>query len=163
MSRGEEGFTLIEIIIFIAFISIILSALFVIFINGQDALNFSKERIEFQRVHRLLIAWISRYTRKAILIDDNPSGYDALQIKYKEEDNEEKIAFGLDDSGYFYYRKKISGSWGNARRIGDLQGNNLSFSYSGNILTVNATLLNGNKHYSFANKFFPRYSFVTTP
>ncbi len=165
MINREEGFTLFEIFIAIAIIGVILSAMLTFYFSSQDVFSFSQERINFQRAQRLIVARISRYIRKATYIDDNPSGNDEVRIGYINEGNEDGIAFGLDDNGYFYYRKRISGSWGSIEKIFDMKAKDLSFSFSNNILTISLTLLkeNGDKDYSFANKFFPRYSVITTP
>ncbi len=161
----NHGFTLIEVVIAVAIIGVILSAIFSFYFSGWDVFDFSREKIKFQRDHRLIELWISRYARKAVEINDNPAGDDEVRLLYPVDGNEDGIGFGLNSDGYFYYHKRVSGTWENKKQISDLKGKNLSFLFSDNLLTVNMTLLNknGDKEYSFSSKYFPRYPEVATP
>src|SRR6056297_2368889 len=78
--NNEKAFTLLEIIIAIAIISVITNAIFSFYFNGWDLFDFSNERVKFQRDHRLIESWVSRYVRKAIQINDNPAGEDELKL-----------------------------------------------------------------------------------
>ena len=165
MNNRENAFTILELIIAIALIGIIITAIFSFYFNGKDVFSFSREKIRYQRDQRLIEKWVASYTRKAIEIDDNPIGDDEIRILYDAEGNEDGIGFGIDSDGYFYYHKRIGGSWGTNKKITTLTGKNLSFSYMNNMLTINFTLINkdGDKEYSFSSKYYPRYPDATTP
>jgi len=169
--NNEDAFTLIEIMITIAIVTVIATAVYNAYFGSLRAWNFNKDRLEVQRVQDLTDRWISKYAKQAVFINANYSDNKTLEdgnklyLEYKDKnENLNHIAFGRESANndYLYFYNLDSGT---KKRISDLKFTELSFNYNNDLITVNAEILNNkeNNTYKFSSFFNTRLDEITTP
>lgn len=170
--KNEKGFTLIEVMITIAIVTVIAAAVYNAYFASVQAWNYNKSRLEVQRVQDLTHKWISKYARKATAVNPNynnnslTADQDLLYLQYNDAGTIKEVAFGrgsnTDDYLYFY---DITNS--SQKKISDLKFKTLNFyyfeenapvDYFKNLIEVEAEILNQNenKTYKFSSRFDPR-------
>lgn len=178
--KKEKGFTLIEVMITVAIVSIIAVAVYNAYFGSLKAWNYNKNRLEVQRVQDLTHRWISQYARKAKYINPNytttsfTAADNLLYLEYEEDGNTKEVAFGLgsnnEDYLYFY---DITGD--SKRKISNLKFDFMNFDYykkseaaAGenfyDLIKMDAGIMYAdNELYQYSSYFNPRFVEITTP
>src|SRR6056297_3952655 len=68
--RENNGFTLLEIILAIAIIGLVITALFNINMAGFNFLNYNQDRVELQNQARLITTNLEKYIRNGVFAKD---------------------------------------------------------------------------------------------
>lgn len=145
----QKAFTLIEVIIVIAIIGIISSAIYLSYFDTIRVWAFNQDRIEVQQSQDVINRWLERYTRQAKVVDDSVSGQ--LTIEYPNSNN---IVFYLNSDDLF----SATINSGNERVISQLKFDSLNFDFNNNLIEMTAVINNSKETntYTFNNLYYPR-------
>ena len=143
MKENEKGITLIEIMIVIAVIGVLISAIYLSYFSANNVFRFNSERIIFHRDQRLISETMDEYIRSADTININGN---ELEI------NGSDVVFKENDDNYFVISKN-----GNEKILTQsFVDSNPSFEYNNKALTINLTLIRNDETYSFQETFYKR-------
>jgi prepilin-type N-terminal cleavage/methylation domain-containing protein len=147
--KAEQGMTLIEVIIVIALISIISSAIYMTYTDSIKIWFFNKERVEVQQNHDIVQRWLERYIRQAKAVDYSVNKQ--LKIEFNESD---EILFLLSNE---YFSAKINSD--PVKQISNLKFENIDFAPTAdNLVEVTSQIKNKKetKTYDFKSVYYPR-------
>ncbi|MFW6029779.1 MAG: prepilin-type N-terminal cleavage/methylation domain-containing protein [Halanaerobiales bacterium] len=145
----KNAFTLIEVILVIAIIGIISSAIYLSYFETIRVWAFNQDRIEVQQDQDLINRWLERYTRQARSVDDSVS--EQLTIEYP---NSNTIVFYLNSDNLF----SIIINGGKERIISQLKFKSLNFDFDNDLIEMKTEINNskGTNTYQFNNLYYPR-------
>ncbi|MCK8825284.1 PilW family protein [Fuchsiella alkaliacetigena] len=168
--REEQAVTLIELLIVIAIIGIIFTAIYSTQLTGWRVWNFSQDQVELQQTARLLMMIVARDVRRAMEVEVKDEGYRVVLIYMEEEQAEEeevqKIEYEIDDNEVKRRKKeKEDGkvNWGNRQplttEIIDLeayQEQKPPFNKEDRLVTIIFNLKKRDHNYQLENKIYFR-------
>ncbi|SDB98750.1 PilW family protein [Halanaerobium congolense] len=147
--KDEQGITLIEVILVIALISIISSAIYMTYTDSIKVWFFNKERVEIQQNHDIVQKWLERYVRQAKTVDYSVDKQ--LTIEFNESD---EILFFLNNG---FFSAKINSE--PVKQISNLKFQDIYFNpTTDNLVEVTSEIENkkGTKTYNFKSIYYPR-------
>ena len=143
--KNNKGFTLIEVLVSIAIIGLVITALYNMNIAGFNFLAYNQDRVELQREARLISTNLETQIRKSSGIDNDMSDQDNLYF---------------DNGDRFYVQNNIlkfnDSSSGTTRNITTDVISSHSFSYDGESVIFDFVLNLDNSSYEIHNRFYPR-------
>lgn len=139
----NKGFTLIEVIVSIAVIGLIISALFNINLAGWKFFNYNQDRVDLMSEGRLISTNLERKIRSSNGIDTDAS-------------NSNKLVFSNGDQFYVNSQKLFFESNGNTRSITTDVINSYNFDIVDDLVKFNFVLVKDDSTYEINNKFYPR-------
>ena len=168
MKYRDEGFTLIEIIVSIAVIGLVVTAVFNINLAGWQFYNYNQDRVEIKNDARLISTNLERQIRKSagaslqdimgdssldlILSNGDTDGDGNINYKiFFVEDSQLKIGDinGTLNSSNVFNIRKITGNYINNSNYFSIPGPN-------DLVSFNFQLQKDNSSYTISNKFYPR-------
>lgn len=169
--KNNNGFTLIEIIISIAVIGLVITALFNINIAGWQFLNYNQDRVELQNQARLITTNLEKNIRNAIVAEPiyenkalaviTADNLDSNNIVFLVNINKQLIMGYIDKSletikGYSL--STIETNLYNKRNITNSVINSYNFEKKSNdkLISFNFELVKDKSRYKISNKFYPR-------
>lgn len=161
VNKNESGITLIELMVAIAIIGVVISALYLSYFSSVGVFSFNRAQTEFHRDQRLISENIAKKVRSAESINDNfnPGSLPIAGLLLKNDDDE-KIFFGINSNNYFYVDNDPAAAGG--ERV--ISQNKISvdsniFNYTDGVLEMKITLINNDgKEYTFIESYNPRLS-----
>jgi len=141
----QKGITLIEIILIIAILGIISTAIYSAYFQGVKVLNFNNERIEVQRAQDLVYSRLAHSIRP-------------LQISDLTIINNNELVINSNTSYYLNGNNLVIDNGSNIRKISDLEFQEIIFTINDNKLYLDAKIFNPSKTavFTFTNVFYPR-------
>jgi len=103
--KQEQGLTLIEIMVVLAVIGIISTAIYNVQLTGFKAFKFNQKRLNLNQEARIAMLKMSKKIKKANKIKDGSWPTDNLVIKWKESDNSIYFAKYWIENYKLYYNE----------------------------------------------------------
>ncbi|WP_408956424.1 PilW family protein [Natroniella sp. ANB-PHB2] len=161
--REQKAVTLIELMIVIAIIGVVFTAIYNTHLTGWRVWNFSQDRVKLQQTARLLMMRISRDARSARKLKIEPDGY-MVTLYYGQGDDLEEIRYEIDKDNKKLRRsekEKGNSNFGEpelfATGIIDIEAyQEEPFKKDGGIFEVIFNLKTGNQGDSFETKIYLR-------
>jgi len=150
--KKNNGFTLIEVLVSIAVLGLIITALFNINIAGFKFMNYNQDRVELQRQSRVIMLNLEKQIRSGSDITINLDGDIVLSgdsgdiVKFFVDDSVSPNQLKMDNSGSI---RNISD------KIIDTHTFNIEDADQGRIYLY-FRLVKDNSSYEIHNRFFPR-------
>lgn len=166
--NSEKGFTLLEVLLVMAIITLMSTVLYAVFINSSNVFDFNTDKISVQQDHRTIVQRMAPYIRMAnnITINDTyGSSEDKVRFEFStinDNPSYNGIGFGIKEGGEFYYRKCRETSpgnfeWGNRMTFINSKVNSFEVNLDEGMLTIIMELEEkGGKKYVFVEEFYPR-------
>jgi len=168
--RDKNGFTLIEIILAIAIIGLIITALFNINMAGFNFLNYNQDRVELQNQARLITTNLEKYIRNGVFAKEIYNKKALVIITPNDSDN--NIIFYVNDNkrlimGYIdetidviesYSLTTINSYLYNQRNITApvIISNEFNKNINDRLVSFTFELNKDKSNYIIKNKFYPR-------
>jgi len=143
--ENNRGFTLIEVLVSIAIIGLVITALFNMNIAGFNFLAYNQDRVELQDQARLITTNLETQIRKSSGIDHTMSDQNNLYLKNGDRFYVQNNILKFSDS-----------SSGTTRNITTAVISSHSFSYDGESVIFSFNLNLDNSSYQINNRFYPR-------
>lgn len=169
--KNNNGFTLIEIIISIAVIGLVITALFNINIAGWQFLNYNRDRVELQNQARLITTNLEKHIRNGLLAEPIYENKALAVITADDSDNSNIVFFVNTNKqlvmGYIdksletikgYSLSTIEANLFNKRNITDSVITNYTFNKNSDdkLISFKFELVKDKSRYDISNKFYPR-------
>ena len=168
--RDKNGFTLIEIILAIAIIGLVITALFNINMAGFNFLNYNQDRVELQNQARLITTNLEKYIRNGVFAKEIYNKKALVIITPNDSDN--NIIFYVNDNkrlimGYIdetidviesYSLTTINSYLYNQRNITApvIISNEFNKNINDRLVSFTFELNKDKSNYIIKNKFYPR-------
>lgn len=163
MKKNELGITLMEIMIAIALIGVLFTAIYMTYFSVSNVFSFNNRQVVFHRDQRLIKETIDSYVRSAeiINIDNGINSNNGIDITESYINiittNGTSIAFGSNEDNKFIYDLDPE-NLGGEKILTNNRVESLIFSESGGVLNIQMTLSDDKSDYTFEEKFHPRIS-----
>lgn len=154
--KKENGFTLIEVIISFAIITLILGVLLNINLVGFRFFDINQENIELSQALSIVTANLDKQIRSMSIDDIELS--DKIQNNSSPEEYK-KLTIDSVSNEYKYYlnnQSLIIETNSKLKNVAKGNVNNIKFSKSDNLVNYTIMLVNDNKEYEISNSIFPR-------
>lgn len=150
IKKINKGFTLIEVIISIAVIGLIISALFNINIAGWEFFNYNQDRVTLISEARLINTNLERQIRnsKSITISSDTSGNDKLELSSNKSFY---VNYDSNGKGVLIYNNN-----GSTRNITTKIIDSHTFEPNNNLVEYSFILSKDDASYEIYNEFYPR-------
>lgn len=149
--KKDFGFTLIEVLVTIAVLGVILTALFNINISSWKFFNYNQDRTELMNEARLITVNLERNIRNAsegTIINDGENNNEELELDGSKE-------FSVDYStglGRLYFN---NGSNDRAITTDVIESHDFEIESNG-LIKFNFVLTRDNARYEISNQYYPR-------
>mgnify|MGYP006296897341 CR=1 FL=1 len=162
MSYQEEGFTLIEILIVLAIMGLVMTAVYSLHLTGWQVWNFNQQKVSNHQAGMIMMTRLMKDIRAAseVIIKDNGSD---LRLKISDNSETDYVRYVVDDN-YLYYAKHEGIEWPTRwnldRRITDVVVNNFKCVKQEEnnkiLITINLSLGTGKEKYTLQNQVYLR-------
>jgi len=152
----DKGITLIEIIIVIAIVGIVSTAIYAAYFDSTRVWFFNKERIEVQQAQDIIQSWFANYIRQAkkiTIAEDYLGVTDNDYLKIETTDN--IIEFYIESVNQTFVVKYNGGT---AREISNLKIDSFKISEENGSIKIIAEIYNlkETQKYKFISIYYPR-------
>jgi prepilin-type N-terminal cleavage/methylation domain-containing protein len=153
---GDAGITLIEIIIVIAIVGMVSTAIYAAYFDSTRVWFFNKERIEVQQAQDIIQSWFAnniRQAKKITIVEDYLGVTDKDYLKVETTDN--VIEFYIDNTKQTFVVKYNGGS---AKKISDLKFDSFEIVEETGLIKIIAEIYNSKEteKYKFISVYYPR-------
>jgi prepilin-type N-terminal cleavage/methylation domain-containing protein len=152
----DEGITLIEVIIVIAIVGMVSTAIYAAYFNSNRVWVFNKERIEVQQAKDIIQSWFAnniRQAKKITIVEDylGIADKDYLKVEYAAN----IIEFYIDNTNQTFVVKYNGGS---AKEISDLKFDSFEIVEETGLIKIIAEIYNSKEteKYKFISAYYPR-------